>query len=159
MDRDEDLLFLYLTSHGSEDHRLSMGFWPLQLNDLDPQTLRDMLDRAGIRWRVIAISACYSGGFIDALREERTLVLTASDAQHQSFGCGAESDFTYFGRAYDEALRATYSFTEAFERARTRIAEREKAEALTASNPQVFIGERVGRKLDAFSARLRGERQ
>ena len=158
MDPDEDVLFLYLTSHGSEDHRLSMEFWPLQLNDVDPQTLRAMLDRAGIKWRVIAISACYSGGFIDALREQGTLVLTASDAEHPSFGCGSESDFTYFGRAYDEALRATYSFTEAFERARARIAEREKAEALPPSNPQMFIGERIGRKLDALGARLRAEK-
>jgi hypothetical protein len=154
MDKDEDVLFLYLTSHGSEDHRLTMEFWPLQLNDVDPHSLRQMLDRAGIRWRVVAISACYSGGFIEALRDERTLVLTASDAQRQSFGCGTESDFTYFGHAYDEALRATYSFTEAFERARARIAQREKAESLTPSNPQMFVGARIARKLDALSTRL-----
>jgi hypothetical protein len=155
MDKEEDVLFLYLTSHGSEDHRLTMEFWPLQLNDVDPQSLRRMLDRAGIKWRVIAISACYSGGFIEPLRDERTLVVTASDAQRQSFGCGTESDFTYFGRAYDQALRATYSFIEAFEQARARIAQREHAEALTPSNPQMFVGARVARKLEALSARLR----
>jgi hypothetical protein len=155
MDRDQDVLFLYLTSHGSEDHRLSMEFWPLQLNDVDPQTLRQMLDRAGIKWRVVAVSACYSGGFIEPLREPGTLVVTASDAQHQSFGCGTESDFTYFGRAYTEALRATYSFTDAFERARVRIAAREQAESLTPSNPQIFVGDEVGRKLDGLSAGLR----
>ena len=154
MDRDEDVLFLYLTSHGSEEHRLSMEFWPLQLNDVDPQTLRQMLDRAGIRWRVVAISACYSGGFIEALRDERTLVITAAEASRQSFGCGTESDFTYFGRAYDEALRDTYSFMQAFERARARIAEREKAEALLPSNPQVYAGSLVGRKLNALRVRL-----
>jgi hypothetical protein len=154
MDRDEDVLFLYLTSHGSEEHRLSMEFWPLQLNDFDPQTLRQMLDRAGIRWRVVAISACYSGGFIEALRDERTLVITAAEASRQSFGCGTESDLTYFGRAYDEALRATYSFTQAFERARAQIAEREKAEALLPSNPQIYAGSLVGRKLDALRVRL-----
>jgi hypothetical protein len=155
MDKEEDVLFLYLTSHGSEDHRLTMEFWPLQLNDVDPHSLRQMLDRAGIKWRVIAISACYSGGFVEPLRDERTLVVTASDAQRQSFGCGTESDFTYFGRAWDEALRGTYSFTEAFEQARARIEQREKAESLRPSNPQIFVGARVARKLDALSARLR----
>jgi hypothetical protein len=155
MDKEEDVLFLYLTSHGSEDHRLTMEFWPLQLNDVDPHSLRQMLDRAGIKWRVIAISACYSGGFVEPLRDERTLVVTASDAQRQSFGCGTESDFTYFGRAWDEALRGTYSFTEAFEQARVRIEQREKAESLMPSNPQIFVGARVARKLDALSARLR----
>jgi hypothetical protein len=154
MDRDEDVLFLYLTSHGSEEHRLSMEFWPLQLNDVDPQALRQMLDRAGIKWRVVAISACYSGGFIDALRDERTLVITASEASRQSFGCGTESDFTYFGRAYDDALRSTYSFTDAFERARARIGEREKAEALPPSDPQMYVGDLVGGKLDALRTRL-----
>ena len=155
MDRDEDVLFLYLTSHGSEDHRLAMEFWPLQLNDVDPGTLRQMLDRAGIKWRVIAISACYAGGFVDALRDDHTLVVTAADAEHQSFGCGTESDFTYFGRAWDAALRQTFSFTEAFEQARKAIAEREQAEALTPSNPQIYVGKRMAEKLDALSARLR----
>lgn len=155
MDPDEDVLFLYLTSHGSEDHRLSMEFWPLQLNDVDPQTLRQMLDRSRIRWRVIAISACYSGGFIEALRDEHTVVLTASDAQRQSFGCGTESDFTYFGQAYDAALRSTFSFTDAFEQARTHIAEREKAEALSPSHPQIHVGAKIAPKLDALAARLR----
>ncbi len=58
------------------------------------------------------VSACYAGGFIEPLKDDRTLVITAADAHHTSFGCGAESDFTYFGKAYfDQALRATYSFT------------------------------------------------
>jgi hypothetical protein len=155
MSREDDVLFLYLTSHGSEDHRFALQFWPLQLNDIEPQALRAMLDRAGIKWRVIAISACYAGGFIDALRDEHTLVLTAADARHQSFGCGTESDFTYFGHAYDEALRHTWSFTEAFERARARIAAREQAESLTPSNPQMFLGSRMAGKLAALAASLR----
>jgi hypothetical protein len=155
MSREDDVLFLYLTSHGSEDHRFALQFWPLQLNDIDPESLRGMLDRAGIKWRVIAISACYSGGFIDALRDEHTLVLTAADARHPSFGCGTESDFTYFGHAYDEALRHTWSFTEAFERARAHIAAREKTESLTPSNPQMFLGRRMEAKLEALAASLR----
>jgi hypothetical protein len=123
LDAEEDVLFLYLTSHGYEDHRLTMQFWPLELNDLTPAMLKQMLDEAGIKWRVIAISACYSGGFIDALRDEHTLIVTAADAQNTSFGCGSESDFTYFGRAYfDHALRRTWSFTEAFEQARRAAA-------------------------------------
>jgi hypothetical protein len=154
MNRDEDVLFLYLTSHGSEDHRLSMDFWPLKLNDIDPAMLREMLDRSGIKWRVIAISACYSGGFIDALKDEHTLVITAADAEHSSFGCGAQSDFTYFGRAYfDEALRETWSFTEAFRRARGAIGAREEAESLDPSNPQIYAGERIEAKLREMARR------
>ena len=61
MDPDEDVLFLYLTSHGSKDHRLSADFWPLDLRDVDPAMLKRMLDKAGIRRRVIRIRKRHSG--------------------------------------------------------------------------------------------------
>ena len=148
MRRDEDVLFLYLTSHGSQNHRLALEFSPLHLRDLDAPTLKHMLDAAGIRWRVLVVSACYSGGFIQPLEDEQTLLITAADSDHTSFGCSAESDFTYFGKAYfDEALRQTYSFTGAFEAARHSIEAREQAEGLARSNPQIFVGTRIGQKL------------
>jgi Peptidase C13 family len=154
MNRDEDVLFLYLTSHGSEEHRLTLDFWPLRLHDLDGPTLRRLLDVSGIRWRVIVISACYSGGFIEPLEDEHTLIVTASDATHVSFGCGSESDFTYFGKAYfDEALRATRSFTAAFEAARRMVEARERAEAMTPSNPQMYVGARMAEKLRGLERR------
>jgi hypothetical protein len=157
MNRDEDVLFLYLTSHGSEDHRFSLSFWPLHLSDLDPPSLKAMLDAAAIRWRVIVVSACYAGGFIDALKTDTTLIITAADAQHTSFGCGAESDFTYFGKAYfDEALRAQSSFTGAFEQARKLIAAREKSEGKEASNPQIYVGSAMPPKLQALEHELSG---
>ena len=154
MNQDEDILFLYLTSHGSDDHRFALEFWPLRLRDLDAASLRGMLDRAGIKWRVIVVSACYAGGFIDPLRDDRTLVITAADAHHMSFGCGAESDFTYFGKAYfDQALRTTYSFTGAFDAARRGIEARERAEGRTPSNPQMYVGPEMALKLEAMEGR------
>ena len=70
--------------------------------------LREALDAAGIRHRVIAISACYSGGWIEPLATEDSLVMTAADAEHTSYGCGHRSELTFFGRAvFDEALRKT----------------------------------------------------
>jgi hypothetical protein len=156
IDPEEDVLFLYVTSHGSQDHHLTMQFWPLELADLSPIMVKRMLDRAGIKWRVIAISACYSGGFIEPLKDEHTLIVTAADAENTSFGCSNESDFTYFGRAYfDHALRTTWSFTDAFDQARREIGEREKAEALTSSNPQIYVGAQIEQKLARMSERLR----
>jgi hypothetical protein len=156
MNRDDDVLFLYLTSHGSEDQRFSLEFWPLRLRNLDPATLRQMLDASGIRWRIIVVSSCYSGGFIQPLKDERTLVVTAADAHHMSFGCGAESEFTYFGKAYaDEALRVSYSFTDAFQTARRSIEAREHAEGRVPSNPQIYVGSEMARKLEAMERRWR----
>lgn len=149
MDVEEDVLFLFLTSHGSQDHHLAMEFWPLQLTDIDPGMLKQMLDASGIRWRVIVISACYSGGFIEPLKDSRTLIMTAADPDHTSFGCGADSELTYFGKAYfDEALRETRSLTVAFEQARKSIAAREGAQGFEPSNPQIFLGEEIAAKLE-----------
>lgn len=144
MNRDEDLLFLFLTSHGSETRRFSLDFWPLRFNELDPTKLRALLDESGIKNRVVVVSACYSGGFINALKNEHTLVISASAHDKSSFGCSNEADWTYFGKAYfDEALRKTYSFVEAFEIAKPVLAQREKKEGYTPSDPQMALGEGI----------------
>ncbi len=154
MDRDEDVLFLFLTSHGSRD-RLATRFWPLQHNDLMAADLRSLLDEAGIEWRVVVISACYSGSFVDELRSDRTLVITASRANRNSFGCTNEADMTYFGRALiDEALRETRSFTAAYDLARERVTMREQAEGKTPSEPQISVGSEIQAKLTELTERL-----
>lgn len=156
MDTGEDVLFLFLTSHGSEDHRLAVDFWPLGLNDLPAPRLRELLDASGIRNRVVVVSACYSGGFVDALRDDHTLVLTAAARDRQSFGCGHENDFTYFGKAYfDQALRQELDFAAAFALAAQAIAQRETAEDLTPSRPQMAMGAAIGPVLERLAGRLR----
>ncbi|HEY3697769.1 MAG TPA: C13 family peptidase [Spongiibacteraceae bacterium] len=155
MNPDEDILFLYLTSHGSREHHLSVQFTPLKLVDLTPEQLRKMLDAAGIKWRVIAISACYSGGFIDALKTDNTLVMTAAAADKTSFGCSDEESFTYFGKAYfDEALRKTASFIDAFAIAKASVTAREKAGGYDPSNPQIALGKNIEAKLREFEKQI-----
>ena len=143
---EEDTLFLFLTSHGAPVHRFIFDLWPFSFTDLTPEALRQALDDAHIKRRVV-VSSCYSGGFIPALQDANTLVITAAAADRTSFGCNVENGFTEFGRAYfDEALRQTHSFTRAFAIASKRIAEREKANGLTPSLPQMKGGE--GLQLD-----------
>ncbi|HTP47602.1 MAG TPA: C13 family peptidase [Casimicrobiaceae bacterium] len=159
IDRDQDVVMVYLTSHGTRDHRLSVAFPPLQLDSLTPDALKQMLDDAGIKWRIIVVSACYSGGFIDALKDEYTLIITASAANRTSFGCGNGSASTYFGDAlFGHALRFEDSFVKAFENARERIAAREKAEHRKASEPQIFIGTEMAAKLPKLEEELRARR-
>ncbi len=156
MDPEEDILFLFLTSHGSKDHRLSVKFWPLRLNDLADDDLARMLDETGIKWRVVAVSACYSGGFIETLKDANSLIVTASRADRNSFGCSNERKFTYFGKAYfDQQLRRELSFIEAFHKATEVIEEWETADDLTPSVPQIHVGDAVGAKLDALERRLK----
>src|SRR5206468_2735190 len=96
---DEDVVMVYLTSHGSADHVLEIALSPLELAQLTPAALRTLLDDAGIKWRIVVVSACYSGAYIDALRDDQTLVMTASQADRPSFGCSEKRDATYFGEA------------------------------------------------------------
>jgi hypothetical protein len=156
MNKDEDVLVLFLTSHGSESHEFSLDLWPLRFNRLDPAALRALLDESGIAQRVVIVSACYSGGFVNALRGANTLVIAASAPDRNSFGCSNEADWTYFGKAYfDEALRHSYDFTEAFEKSLPVIAEREKKEDYKPSNPQMALGEDIAPRLAAMARAFR----
>ena len=160
IDTDDDVVMLYLESHGSRDHRLAVEFWPLQLDPVTPQILRKMLDDSGIKWRIIVVSACYSGGYVEPLKDEHTLIMTASAFDRTSFGCGSESEATYFGDAlFQHALRFDDSFISAFAKARERIAEREKAEGVSPpSDPQIFVGDAMAAKLPQLEATLRARR-
>ena len=157
MDRDDDILFIHLTSHGGRDGHLAAAFGPLTVDEVTPQQLRTWLDDAGVRYRVVSVSACYSGSWIQPLSGPGTLVMTAADAEHTSYGCGRKSELTFFGRAmYDEQLRQTWSFENAHAVARAVIERREKEAGKTDgySNPQIFVGIEVRAQLAKLEARL-----
>lgn len=155
MNRDEDVLLLFLTTHGDVQHRLEVDLWPLVLDPITPQALALAVKQSAIKWKVLVISACYSGGFVEALRDPYTVVITAADAQSTSFGCAHENDWTYFGEAYfAHGLRRTRSFIDAFGLARQRVTQREQAEQLAASNPQLHVGEAIRARLQSLEVRL-----
>ena len=147
MDVTQDVLVLFLSSHGSQDG-LEVENGSLPLAQLAPEDVREALDAAGIRWRVIVVSACHSGVVVDALKGETTAVLTASDAAHDSFGCDDERELTWFGEAFlKDSLPVSASLQEAFHKAAGLIAQREDSERQVHSNPQLFVGELMQRKL------------
>jgi hypothetical protein len=155
MNRERDVLFLFVTSHGSEDHQIELSYEPLVLASITPEWLRRTLDEAGIQHRVIVLSACYSGGFIPALQSPDTLLITASDAKHSSFGCSDDAELTYFGRAFfDEALRREHSLKAAFDVASIAIKAREQAEGFEPSHPQWVIGAQMNAELPMFEKAL-----
>jgi hypothetical protein len=140
----EDLIFIYLTSHGSSQHELNLDQPRLQLDDLPASELADLLEPLKDRFKVLVISACYSGGFIPKLQDEKTLVMTAARADRVSFGCSEENDFTYFGRAlFAEALQQTDDLQRAFKLAQASVAEREKTDGFEPSEPQIWPAKAV----------------
>jgi hypothetical protein len=105
-----------------------------------------------VKWRVIIVSACYAGGFIEPLRDDNTVIITAASADRTSFGCEVGRDFTYFGEAYfRDALAKTRSLTDAFDLAREIVAKREAEEKLTPSQPQMWKGKAIAERLKNFA--------
>jgi hypothetical protein len=156
MNLDQDVLFLSISSHGAEDPAIVVSNSQLPLNDLTDEDLADALRESGIQWRVIIISACYAGGFIDRLRDSKTIVITAAAADRTSFGCSNDRDLTYFGEAfYRDALPTARSLRGAFETAKAAIAARERREHVTPSDPQAYFGKAMEEKLASISAAQR----
>jgi hypothetical protein len=142
MDAENDVLFLILTSHGSREG-LAVKAGRLT-QTLTPSNLADMLARTSVRYKVVVISACYSGVFIPRLANPDVLVITAADANHPSFGCQDKAKWTYFGDAFfNVALRRARSLKEAFVVARALVRKRELREQFEPSNPLMAGGANV----------------
>jgi hypothetical protein len=155
LNSEEDILFLFLTSHGSRDHVLSVDYWPLPLKGISSTALAGMLEESGIKWRVIIISACYSGGFIDDLKNDHTLIITSSSATRPSFGCGEADELTYFGKAFfKDQLNQGIGLLQAFSGAVTLVQRREAARKLKASGPQLSSPPAISDKLKDLEVRL-----
>ena len=146
MDKDNDVLVLFMTSHGEKT-----GFaleLPGAVAELTPQQVASTLDGAGIKNRIVIVSACYSGIFVPPLKNDDTVVLTASDAQNTSFGCAPERDWTYFGDAFfRQSLHPGTDLENAFDHARILIQGWELMDHATPSNPQGAFGEALVDKL------------
>jgi hypothetical protein len=148
MRTDRDVLFLALSSHGSEDPLLSVENGALPLRDLTGDALAEALRASGIKWRVIVISACHAGAFIEPLQDPYTIVITAASPDKTSFGCSDDRDLTYFGEAlFRDSLPQAASLRDAFDTASKLVSERESEEGFEASNPQAFFGEQIEPRL------------
>lgn len=159
MDVDNDILFVFMTSHGAKDHEFRLNQNAMRLRGLWPKELGQMLDEARIRWRVVLVSACYSGGFLDPLKGDTTMVITAARQDRTSFGCADENDFTYFGRAFfKEALPGSASFQDAFAKAQNLVGEWERKDGTPErerSLPQMHSARPIADQLQRWWAQRR----
>jgi len=153
----EDLILLYLTSHGSQNHELSVDFIGFQsLPEIDPQELGSILDEAPQN-KVVVISACYSGGFIPELSRDDTVLITAAAADRPSFGCSNEETMTYFGRAFFEtAFSLEKPLDAVFADAKSAVTQRETDEGHDPSNPQIWAADPVLEAWDRWRSQAAG---
>jgi hypothetical protein len=146
IDPDEDLVVMFITSHGSPDGSVSIREHNRLGAAMRPTHLRDMLAASGIRNRVVIVSACFSGAFIAPLMDDNTIVLTAAAPDRSSFGCQPQRDWTFFGDAFfNHHVRNGASLIEAFDNAKVLIERWEREHNLSPpSNPQRHVGSRAG---------------
>jgi hypothetical protein len=142
----EDVLLLFMTSHGAPGpgHEFELDLMPMPLNQINPKLLAGALKASAIKHQWVIVSACYSGGYLDALANEHRIVMTAARADRTSFGCGNTQDLTYFGKAFLlDALNQQGDLLKAFQVAQDAITAREKADGFEPSLPQIRIGEKA----------------
>jgi len=156
MDPKEDVLVLYTTSHGAplgivyNDGNQGYGA-------ISPARLWNLFGTLGIEKRLVIISACYSGVFVPMLATEDSVVITAASSERTSFGCQADSDWTFFGDALiNHALRKPQPLAAADDEAKRLIVAWEAKGRLTPSDPQISIGAKASTWLAALDRRTPG---
>ena len=141
MNRNEDVLILYSTSHGTPGKGIVFKDGDTATGFAAPALLKYWLDDLGLDRRLLMISACYSGQFVPVLQSEQTVIVTAASASRPSFGCAPGNDWTFFGDALiNNALRKNQSMEAAAAEAFGLIRSWEDAYSVRYSDPQVFIG-------------------
>lgn len=154
MDTSEDVLVLYTTSHGLK-LGITYHYGDSGYGILSPSHLKEVLEELGIERRILIISACYSGVFVNELASANTAILTAASGERNSFGCAAENDWTFYGDALiNRALRKPQSLEEAAREANFTIAEWETDRRLLASLPQSAFGAKTSQWLPQLEARM-----
>jgi hypothetical protein len=152
--QDDDILLLFVTSHGAPD-RFDTEFSPFIQYSLSATDLAAVLENDGDQPTVAVISACYSGSFASALATANRLVITAADTDSVSFGCNDKNEWTEWGRAFwVGALSQSRDFREAARIAKGIVAKREAAQDLPPSDPMVLEGAAIGATLDRWLGTL-----
>jgi hypothetical protein len=153
MNRDEDILMLFLTSHGWKDGTLALSNGTNDLPPLSASDLDSWLKAASITRSIIIISACYSGSWAASMQNPHRILLMAARKDRSSFGCSDDRELTFFGQALlAESMRKGLPLLPAFEQAKNVIAAWEATAKLAPSEPQRAIGAKllpVWQKLEA----------
>ena len=153
MDKTEDVLVLYTTSHGTPRAGLNFEHAVHGASVITPAELAVTLAQHGVQNRLIILQACFSGQFVPALSAPRAVVVTAASAMNPSFGCSPGNDWTFFGHAFiNQAMRKPDSLARQFRRAVVTIIAWEQKLGIEPSNPQISIGKDSGPWLSALDA-------
>lgn len=151
----EDVLILYLTTHGGPRIGLAYKDTGIGYGAIAPARLASLINDLGIERRIVIISACYAGQFVAPLATPDSAIITAADDNRTSFGCDPSNDWTFFGDALiNTALRKPQPLEPAIAEAATLIGEWEFSKGLTSSLPRSFVGEKAKAWIAALEKRM-----
>lgn len=144
-DPEQDVLMLYVGGRSTtRAGAIAATLPPLDLMSLTPPGLRSLLDNAGIQWRIIIVSACHASAYADALDDDYTAVVAATDDGGNAAICASDGDTTAFGDAlFTDGFAHTDSLVTAFAVAREHMARVERAQRLAPSRPLMRAGVRI----------------
>jgi hypothetical protein len=138
IDADDDVVMVYLTGSSTRNHALAAVNPPLQLVDLSAQGLKQLLDAAGIRWRIVVVSTCYAGAWVDALKDDETAVIASSGPDVRGSDCGGGNAASSFGEAFfTEAMRRNDDLALAFDAARKGLARSHAPQPVMSIGPSI----------------------
>lgn len=139
----QDVAVLMISSHGNQ-HILGVKLDGEYAGPISDNYLEINLRRLKAVPTVVIISACHSGSMIESLKSENRIIITAAAADKSSYGCQPLSENTFFIDAMmGKALNPELTLNQLFVQMKAEIAEREKKEKLTPSEPQMFVGEKI----------------
>lgn len=141
MNLEEDVLFLYMTSHGSDDGYFYVKKENIKLASIHHKQIAALLAESKIKNKIIFLSSCYSGALVDEIKGASTLVITSSASDKTSFGCSNDSEMTWFAKAFfDNQSSSTIDLKKRFYQAKEKVLQWELEENYTLSEPQISIG-------------------
>ena len=99
------------------------------------------------------VSACYSGQFIQPLRADNRIIMTAASATRPSFGCSEAQEYTFWDGCVIDHFARSSTWENLYDLVKQCIAAKEQQLGYPASQPQAYFGKnKRGLALD-FSQR------
>lgn len=133
-----DGCLIFMTSHGARNQ----GFYLSRSGILSPARFNQMVNSAcKDAPTVILISACFSGQFInDGLKADNRVIMTAARSDRSSFGCSADTTYTYWDHCLIDNLPTSQTWQELHANVVSCIEEKEGQRGFLPSFPQAFFG-------------------
>jgi hypothetical protein len=107
---DEDILFVYATSHGGKRGQDTSYLRLWNYDSLFDYELAAMLDDIQCSQKIIGLDACYSGGFRDNFEDDHTVIQTSVSGDSVSYN-NPELGFEEMTFWWGTALRGYYPYS------------------------------------------------